>query len=81
MLITQNLNNSNFTLVSAVTKLLPYKINRVDNVSDTVTLIGHAFNFLLLDKVKYLIRTLSSNGLKKGEIVSRDWQKLKNLLS
>ena len=47
LLITQNLNYSNFRLVSFVTKSLPDKNNGVDNNSEEVTLIGPngAFSF------------------------------------
>jgi hypothetical protein len=47
LLVTQNINNSDYKLIAFVTKYLPYKHNAVDNSSEKVTLIGPNGAFIL----------------------------------
>ncbi len=47
LLVTQNINNSDYKLITFVTKYLPYKHNAVDNSSEKVTLIGPNGAFIL----------------------------------
>jgi hypothetical protein len=47
LLITQNINSSNFELVSFVTSYLPYKQNSENSGSDKITLIGPNGAFIL----------------------------------
>jgi Dolichyl-phosphate-mannose-protein mannosyltransferase len=47
LLVAQNVNASNFRLISFVTKYLPYRYNGVDNGSQKVTLIGPNGAFIL----------------------------------
>jgi dolichyl-phosphate-mannose-protein mannosyltransferase len=47
LLVTQNINNSDYKLIAFVTKYLPYKHNVVDNSSEKVTLIGPNGAFIL----------------------------------
>jgi Dolichyl-phosphate-mannose-protein mannosyltransferase len=47
LLVTQNINDSDFKLISFVTKYLPYRYNGVDNSSEKVTLIGPNGAFIL----------------------------------
>ncbi len=47
LLITQNINDSNFKLISFVTSYLPYKQNFINNNSDKVTLVGPNGAFIL----------------------------------
>jgi hypothetical protein len=47
LLVTKNINDSNFKLISFVTQNLPYGYNKVDNSSEKVTLIGPNGAFIL----------------------------------
>jgi len=47
LLVTQNINNSDYKLIAFVTKNLPYKHNAVDNSSEKVTLIAPNGAFIL----------------------------------
>jgi hypothetical protein len=47
LLVTQNINNSDYKLIAYVTKNLPYKQNAVDNSSEKVTLIAPNGAFIL----------------------------------
>jgi Dolichyl-phosphate-mannose-protein mannosyltransferase len=47
LLVTQNINNSDYKLITFVTKNLPYRHNAVDNSSEKVTLIGPNGAFIL----------------------------------
>ena len=47
LLVTQNINDSDFELISFVTKNLPYRYNGADNSSAKVTLIGPNGAFIL----------------------------------
>jgi len=47
LLVTQNINDSDFKLISFVTKYLPYRYNGIDNSSGKVTLIGPNGAFIL----------------------------------
>jgi hypothetical protein len=47
LLVTQNINDSDFKLISFVTKYLPYRYNGVENSSSKVTLIGPNGAFIL----------------------------------
>jgi hypothetical protein len=47
VLVTQNVNDTDFKLISFVTKYLPFKYNEVDNGPDKVTLIGPNGAFIL----------------------------------
>jgi hypothetical protein len=47
LLITQDINDSNFKLISFVTSYLPYRQNFINNSSDKVTLIGPNGAFIL----------------------------------
>jgi hypothetical protein len=47
LLVAQNINDSDFKLISFVTKYLPYRYNGVDNSSQRVTLIGPNGAFII----------------------------------
>jgi Dolichyl-phosphate-mannose-protein mannosyltransferase len=47
LLVTQNVNDADFKVISFVTKYLPYRYNGIDNSSEKVTLIGPNGAFIL----------------------------------